>query len=125
MGYHRFIDAMLQDRPLVVYGDGLQARGNTYVEDCVAATIAAVEAPAGETYNIGGDETANVWDILELLELIGGRKAVVREEAARPGDQRYTFADTTRLRRHLDWEPRTGLDEGLARQVEWQKTTLS
>jgi nucleoside-diphosphate-sugar epimerase len=40
-------------------------------------------------------------------------------EAARPGDQRFTFADTTRLRSHLGWEPRVGLDEGLSRQWEW------
>jgi nucleoside-diphosphate-sugar epimerase len=124
MGYHRFIQAMLREEPVVVYGDGLQVRGNTYVADCVAATVAAVEAQPGEVYNVGGGETANVWDILRHLEALAGRKARVQRQPARPGDQRYTFADTTRLRRHLGWEPRTTLAEGLARQWHWQREEL-
>ena len=59
--------------------------------------------------------------MLHKLEAITGRKAVVRQEAARAGDQRYTFADTGKLARHLGWRPRVGLDEGLARQVAWQR----
>ena len=77
--------------------------------------------PLGEVYNVGGGETANVWEILGKLERIVGRRAVVRREPARPGDQRVTAADTTKLLRHLGWQPRVGLDEGLARQVEWQQ----
>jgi nucleoside-diphosphate-sugar epimerase len=121
MGYHRFIDAMLQNRPLVVYGDGLQARGNTYIEDCVAATVTALNAPIGEVYNVGGGETANVWEILAKLEGILGRRAIIQREPARPGDQRFTGADTLKLSRHLGWQPRIALDEGLAHQVAWQK----
>jgi nucleoside-diphosphate-sugar epimerase len=121
MGYARFIDAVAAGKPVVVYGDGLQVRGNTYVSDCVAATAAAVGAPVGEIFNIGGGETANVWEILRKVEGLVGRKAIVRREPARPGDQRYTLADTSKIRRHLGWSPRVSLDEGLARQVAWQR----
>ena len=121
MGYHLFIKALLAGKPVTVYGDGLQVRGNTYVDDCVAATVAAADALPGEVYNIGGGETASVWDILHRLEGIIGRKAEVRREPGRPGDQRYTGADTTKLYRHLGWRPQVGLEEGLARQVEWQR----
>jgi nucleoside-diphosphate-sugar epimerase len=124
MGYHRFIQALLRDELVTVYGDGQQVRGNTYVGDCVAATLAAVNAQVGETYNVGGGEAATVWDILHKLERIGGKKAVVREESARPGDQRYTFADTAKLSQHLGWSARTPLDEGLRRQWEWQRSLL-
>ena len=86
------------------------------------ATIAGLEAPLGETYNLGGGETATVWDILAKLEHITGKKGNHAAGTARPGDQRSTFADTTKLQRHLGWKPRTSLDEGLARQVEWQRT---
>jgi nucleoside-diphosphate-sugar epimerase len=122
MGYHRFIQALLQGQPVVVYGDGLQARGNTYVEDCVRATAQALAAPAGEVYNVGGGETASVWEVLGKLEAVVGRRAVVRREPARPGDQRFTAADTSRIARHLGWHPRVGLDEGLARQAAWQRS---
>ncbi len=121
MGYHRFIHALLHDDEIAVFGDGLQTRGNTYVEDCVAATVAALEAPAGEVYNVGGGETASVWDIIGKLERLLGRKAVVRREPARPGDQRFTAADAGKLTRHVGWAPAVGLDEGLARQAAWQQ----
>jgi nucleoside-diphosphate-sugar epimerase len=124
MGYHRFIEAMLRSEPIVVCGDGLQVRGNTYVSDCVSATLAAVEAQPGEVYNVGGGETASVWDILRALESLVGRRAWTRQAPARTGDQRYTFADTTKIRQHLGWEPIVGLTEGLARQWEWQEREL-
>lgn len=122
MGYFKFIDWMLKDQPVVVTGDGHQVRGNTYISDCVEATMAALQAPVGETYNLGGGETASVWDILAKLEKIIGKKAQIRQEPARPGDQRSTFADTDKLWRHLGWRAQTTLDEGLRRQVEWQRT---
>jgi nucleoside-diphosphate-sugar epimerase len=124
MGYAHFIHALLTDSPVTVYGDGLQVRGNTYVADCVEATVAAMEAPVGEIYNVGGGEAVSVWDVLHKVEALVGRQAVIRREPARPGDQRYTFADTSRLQRHLGWRPRTGLDEGLAQQVTWHRLGL-
>jgi nucleoside-diphosphate-sugar epimerase len=120
MGYHRFIQALLEDKPITLFGDGNQVRGNTYVSDCVQATIAAAEATVGEIYNVGGGETASVWDILHKLEDISGRKFIVLQKPARPGDQQHTHADTTKIRQHLGWMPQTSLDEGLSHQWEWQ-----
>jgi nucleoside-diphosphate-sugar epimerase len=125
MGYHKFIEALLAGEPVTVFGDGQQMRGNTFIDDCVAATVAVLDAPLGETYNVGGGEVASVWDILRKLETITGRKVIVQSAPARPGDQRHTCADTGKLMRHLGWEPRVGLEEGLARQVEWQASLLS
>jgi nucleoside-diphosphate-sugar epimerase len=122
MGYHKFIRAMLRDEPLVVTGDGHQSRSNTYVADCVAATVAALGAPVGETYNVGGGEKATVWDVLRILESLAGRAPRVRQESGRLGDQRSTFADSSKLHSHLGFRPRTPLAEGLARQWEWQKS---
>jgi nucleoside-diphosphate-sugar epimerase len=124
MGYWLFTDALLRGRPVTVYGDGLQIRGNTFVTDCVDATVRTVEAPVLETYNVGGGEAANVWDILAKLERLTGRKAEVRREPARPGDQRHTCADTGKLTRHLGWRPQVSLDQGLAQQIAWQQAGL-
>jgi nucleoside-diphosphate-sugar epimerase len=122
MAYHRFIHALLHDQPVTITGDGMQVRGNTYVGDCVAATIAAAEAPVGETFNIGGGESASVLDIIGRLEAIIGVKARRTFEPARSGDQRVTGADTRRLQRVTGWKPQVTLDEGLAQQVAWQRT---
>lgn len=121
MGYYRFIDALLSGRPVTVYGDGTQVRGNTYVDDCIAASVAALKAPVGETYNVGGGATATVWQILAKLEKLLGCKAQVHHEPARPGDQRATFADTSKLFHHFGWRPQVGLDAGLAQQIVWQQ----
>lgn len=122
MGYHAFCRALLRNEPVSVYGDGHQIRGNTYVSDCVTATIAAVEGPVGEIYNVGGGEPASVWDILRSLERISGRKFIVRQVADRPGDQRQTLADTAKMRRTFGWSPRVSLEEGLSSQFAWHRT---
>ena len=87
----------------------------------MAATVGATGALPGETYNVGGGEAVSVWDVLRKLEAITERRAEVRREPARSGDQRHTCADTGKLTRHLGWRPGVGLDEGLARQVAWQQ----
>jgi nucleoside-diphosphate-sugar epimerase len=125
MAYRRFFDALLHDRPITVYGDGRQVRGNTYVADCVEATVAAAEAPPGEVFNVGGGETATVWDILQLMEQLTGRRARVEREAARAGDQQQTFADTAKLQSRLGWAPRTRLADGLTHQLAWQRSEAS
>jgi nucleoside-diphosphate-sugar epimerase len=121
MAYHRFTQAMLQGQPVTVHGDGHQVRGNTYVGDCVAATIAAMDAQPGETFNVGGGEQASLWDVISRLERAIGSRAILKREPSRAGDQRVTGADTARLTRATGWKPRIGLDEGLARQVAWQR----
>ncbi|QJW96464.1 NAD-dependent epimerase/dehydratase family protein [Frigoriglobus tundricola] len=122
MGYHLFINAILRGQPIKLTGDGLQVRGNTYVEDCVEATVRAAEAAPGETFNLGGGELVTVLEVFQKLERIIGKPAIIERHPPRPGDQLATGADVTKLFRHLGWKPTTGIDEGLARQVEWQKT---
>jgi nucleoside-diphosphate-sugar epimerase len=124
MAYNIFINALLTDLPITIFGDGQQVRGNTFVSDCVEAVIASANAQIGETYNIGGGEMVSVLDVLGKMERIAGKKFTVKNEPARLGDQRHTFADTTRLRRHLGWEPKMTMDEGLAKQFEWQRGML-
>lgn len=121
MGYRKFIHALLNDLPITIYGDGHQVRGNTYVADCVEATMLAADARPGETYNVGGGEAASVWDVLERLELLAGRKARVIHEPPRHGDQLQTAASTSKIGSQLGWAPRTSLNEGLARQWAWQE----
>jgi nucleoside-diphosphate-sugar epimerase len=124
MGYHLFINAILTGKPITLTGDGLQVRGNTYIADCVEATIRATQATAGETFNLGGGELVTVLEVIRKLERIIGRQAVIERHPPRKGDQLATGADVTKLFRHLGWKPTTGIDEGLSRQVEWQMSLI-
>jgi len=121
MGYHLFIDAILKGQPIKLTGDGTQLRGNTFVADCVDATIRATQAMPGETFNLGGGELVTVLDVFKKLERIIGKPAIIERHPPRPGDQLATGADVTKLWRHLQWKPTTSIDDGLKMQVEWQK----
>jgi nucleoside-diphosphate-sugar epimerase len=120
MGFHRFIHAALQDRPVVVYGDGEQTRDFTYVADAVEANWLALGAGAvGQVFNIGGGSRCSVNQVLATLEDILGRLIRRERRPPQPGDVRHTWADTTRARDLLGFSPRVSLREGLAHQVEW------
>jgi UDP-glucose 4-epimerase len=121
MAFHRFIRALLAGAPIGVHGDGGQTRDFTFVGDAVAANLAAAERGVnGTAYNVGGGSRVSVNDVLERLGRIAGRTPVVEHGPAQAGDPRDTGADIARARRDLGWEPRTSLDEGLARQLAWQ-----
>jgi nucleoside-diphosphate-sugar epimerase len=125
MGYHLFINAILQGKPITLTGDGLQIRGNTYVADCVDATVRAAGAMPGEVFNLGGGELVTVLEVFRKLERIIGKPAVIERHPPRPGDQLATGADVGKLFKHLGWKPTTGIDDGLAKQVEWQRSLLA
>jgi nucleoside-diphosphate-sugar epimerase len=124
MGYHIFIDAILKGKPITLTGDGLQVRGNTYITDCVGATLKATQAMPGEIFNLGGGELVTVLEVIRKLERIIGKPAFIERHPPRKGDQLATGADVSKLARHLGWQPTTGIDEGLAKQVEWQRELL-
>lgn len=124
MGYHLFINAILKGEPIHLTGDGLHVRGNTYIDDCIDATVKAASVMPGEVFNLGGGELVTVIDAIHKIEMITGRTATIIRKPARPGDQVATAADVTKLFRHTGWKPTTGIESGLARQVEWQKSLL-
>ncbi len=118
MAFTRIATALAEGRPFPLYGDGTQSRGFTYVDDVVAATIAAMEHGTG-TYNVGGGTEASILGAIAILERLAGRRLEVERGPAVPGDQRRTSADTTRIRSELGWEPRVSLEGGLQAQWEW------
>jgi nucleoside-diphosphate-sugar epimerase len=120
MGFHKFIQAALEDRSIMVYGDGEQTRDFTYVADVVEANWLALHPRvAGQVFNIGGGLRCSLNQILVVLEEIFGRPVRREYGPPQPGDVHDTWADTTRAREVLGFSPRVSLREGLARQVEW------
>jgi UDP-glucose 4-epimerase len=120
MGFHRFVTALLDGRPLPLYGDGGQTRDFTFVEDAVAANLAAAEKGNG-VYNVGGGSRVSVLRVFEILGALAGRAPEIDRQPAQPGDPRDTGADIARAKADLAWSPRVALEEGLARQWAWQK----
>jgi len=122
MGYYIFIEGILHDRPITVFGDGEQRRANTYVGDIVRATMLAHQKfEPGTVYNIGGAEEVSANESLAILEEVIGKKAQVQRGPVRKGEQSRAVADMTQARERLGYVPTMPLREGLAAQVAWQR----
>lgn len=123
MGFHRFLSALREGRPLVQYGDGRQTRDFTYVADAVAATVAAADrGRPGRVYNIGGGSRVTLTDVFALLGRVTGRPVHLTIEGPQKGDMRDTYADTTRARAELGFAPAVGLDQGLSEMWRWMES---
>jgi nucleoside-diphosphate-sugar epimerase len=121
MAFHRFLRAALGGAPVTILGDGLQTRDFTYVDDVVAATIAAGTAPrlGGRALDIGGGAPTT---LLGALEVIGGlveRPLQIKYAARGHGEVRDTRAQTEPAREALGFSPLVSLEQGLAAELEW------
>jgi UDP-glucose 4-epimerase len=116
-----FIDAMRNNTPLVVHGDGKQSRDFTYVQDAVTATLAAADAPAasGGVYNVAGGAPHSLLELLEILGRLLGATPKAEHVGERPGDVRRTWADPAAARRDLGFACAVSFEEGLRKTVDW------
>ena len=120
MAFTTMLEALARGTSFRLFGDGSAARSFTYVDDAVAATIAAMErGRTGEIYNVGGGDEATMNEAIALAEEISGRRLDVRKERAAIGDVRRTRADVTKAEAHLAWSPATPLREGMRAHWEW------
>lgn len=119
MAFSRFLRRAVGGQTLQVLGDGRQVREFTYVDDVVAATLAAVEhGQRGSVYNVGGGQPVSVLGAVALLEQLLDRSLRVEYLDGSPGDPRRTEADISRATRDLGYVPATPLADGLAAHLE-------
>jgi UDP-glucose 4-epimerase len=113
----RFLTAIAAGEPITIHGDGEQSRDFTYVDNIVAATIAAAYAPevSGRAFNVAGGTPASVNSVADAIGSILGRPVEKRFEPPRPGDIRHSWADLGAAREALGYEPSISLEEGLRR----------
>jgi UDP-glucose 4-epimerase len=123
-----FSDALLTGRRPNVDGDGLQSRDFTFVADAVQANIRASQAPApdcaGRAYNVARGEPHTLLELLDLLARAAGVEADPTYGPPRAGDIRHSHADIASARRDLGYEPSVSFGEGLARTLEWFRTSV-
>lgn len=121
----RFITAVLSGIPPTIYGDGLQTRDFTYIDNVVQANLQACEAPkeaCGRVVNIACGESVSLLDILEIVYKLAGRRIAPRFEPSRPGDVRDSLADISLAKVFLGYEPHVGFPEGLSRTFDFFST---
>ncbi len=133
MSPFRFVQWVVEGRPVIVYGDGRQQRDFTYVDDVARGTLAvlaflraeapdapsAIRNPKFEIINLGSDQPVPLMEVVRLVERIVGRPARVEHRPPHPADVPATWADITKARRLLGWAPEVSLEEGFRRLVDW------
>jgi nucleoside-diphosphate-sugar epimerase len=122
MGYFQFIDAVMNDRPITIFGDGSQSRSNTFISDAVDGIFGVLEkGKNGEKYNIGGGEEVPLMEAIDNIYEIAGKKPNLEFGDPRPGDQQRTNAETSKAKRDFGFNPSTSFKDGIRAQFEWQK----
>jgi len=126
MAFSRLVRALADASAFELYGDGTISRGFTYVDDVVAATVAAMErGKAGAVYNVGGGSEATMNEAIGVLERVAGRRLEVIRRAPVAGDPRRTAADTASARTALHWRSHVDLESGLRAQWEWATSRVA
>jgi UDP-glucose 4-epimerase len=120
MAFHRFIRAALAGDAIEVYGNGSQTRDFTFIDDIIAANLAAMDYAGNETvFNIGGGSRVTVNHVLDLIGRVTGRELDVRYAQRQHGDVTHTYADVSLATRELSYRPRSSLEGGIEKEVEW------
>jgi nucleoside-diphosphate-sugar epimerase len=124
MAFCRFMEALVENEEIEIFGDGEQTREFTYVSDAVDGTVKAASADVvGQIINLGGGSRVTVNRVLDTLEDISQIKARRQHLPAAPGDPRHTGASINLARERLGWEPRVSLRDGLTKQWQWFQET--
>ena len=130
-----FVKAMMEDRPIQLFNGGDMRRDFTYIDDIVAGIVACLDRPPADDgadkpggsrgphaiYNIGNHRSEELTRLVDLLEQATGKKAIVDHQPMQPGDVTETYADISAIQRDLGFEPKTTIDEGVPRFVEWYR----
>tara|TARA_B100001093_G_scaffold480725_1_gene510852 strand:- start:10678 stop:11664 length:987 start_codon:yes stop_codon:yes gene_type:complete len=120
MSPYRFIRWIVEEETIQMYGDGSQSRDFTYVDDIVRGTIAAIQDVGYEIINLGGGQNpVSLNTIIEKLEILIGKKATIDHEQFHTADLIETWADISKAKGLLGWEPQVSLEEGLKKSVQW------
>jgi UDP-glucuronate 4-epimerase len=122
MAIHKFTRLIDQGEKIPIYGDGSTRRDYTYIDDLIEGILGVIRYHKGfEVYNLGESQTTSLIELIKLIEGALGGKADIEMLATQPGDVSITYADITKAKRVLGYQPKVKMEEGIRRFVEWYK----
>lgn len=121
LAIHKFAKLISQRKPIPVFGDGTTRRDYTYIDDIIDGVMAAIAYDKSnyEVINLGESRTVELNELISLLEKELDTHAIIDRQPPQPGDVPQTFADISKARALLGYQPKTQIEEGLHRFVEW------
>ncbi len=121
MSMFRFVQWISEGRPVIVFGDGHQARDFTYVDDIARGTVAALRLTDYQVINLGSDKPIELNDAIQLVEQLIERRADFRHQPRHAADVLATWADISKAEKLLTWRPQTPFTDGVARLYQWYR----
>lgn len=126
LAINKFSHRIMQDEPIPVFGDGSSARDYTFIADIVAGIQAAIERVSGfEVINLGESQTITLADLIATIETAIGKKAIIDRQGKQAGDVDITYADISKARKLLDYNPQYTKEQGIASFVDWKRKQLT
>jgi UDP-glucuronate 4-epimerase len=126
LAIHKFAKLITAGKPIPVFGDGSTSRDYTFVSDIIDGVMACTQRNFGyEIFNLGESQTVTLSRLIELLEESIGKKAQIDRQEMQPGDVPITFADISKARRMLGYNPHVKIDKGIPLFVEWFRSVHS
>ena len=119
MSIFRFVRWIVENQPVVIYGDGYQSRSFTYVDDVVAGTVAAAARVGYEVLNLGSNTTTSLIEVVKIIENITGCKAEIEFREPLSADMRQTLANVNKADQLLGWTPTVEMKQGIEKVVNW------
>jgi UDP-glucuronate 4-epimerase len=120
LAIYRFAKLINAGKPIPVFGDGSTARDYTFINDTVDGVMACTQREFGfEIFNLGESETVTLNRLIQLLETALGKKAAIDRQPAQPGDVPLTFADITKSRARLGYQPHIKIEQGITLFIDW------
>ncbi len=121
LAIHKFTRSILAGEPIPFYGDGSTSRDYTFVEDIIQGIRAAMKYSGSdfEVINLGNHFSVSLKELLEAIEQVTGKQAIINRLREQPGDVPKTYADISKAQRLLGYQPQTSLHDGLQRFFEW------
>jgi UDP-glucuronate 4-epimerase len=120
MAIHAFTRLCLAKQPIPFFGDGSTRRDYTYIDDIVDGIVRALDRVRGYAlYNLGESRTISLGELVQAIGAQCGIEPILDRRPMQPGDVLVTYADISKARAELGYEPRVGLEEGLARFLAW------
>ena len=126
LAIHKFARLITEGKPIPVFGDGSARRDYTFIDDIIAGVRAAIDYTSSdyEVLNLGESRTVELRELISLLEGELGATAQIDRQPMQAGDVPQTYADITRARRLLGYNPQTQIEEGLKKFVQWFRQPL-
>jgi UDP-glucuronate 4-epimerase len=120
LAIHKFAKLIFDGKPVPVFGDGGTARDYTFISDTIDGVMAATKKEFGfEIFNLGESQTISLSRMIESLETVLGKKAIIDRQPMQPGDVPITFADISKSRAKLGYHPQVPFEQGIKLFAEW------